>query len=58
MADDEYITVTFTRFGEQNRGMFAVKADIKTIPLKVVIDALREIADKIESEMIMYPRRN
>ena len=49
--EKEQLTITFTRWEGRNRGMFNVTTDIKTIPLKVVVDALRYLANHIEEEL-------
>jgi len=52
MDKNEHLTITFMRFDENhNRGMFSVETDIRLIPLKVVVDTLREIADRVEEEI-------
>ena len=49
--EKEHLTITFTRWEGQNRGMYAVTTDIKTVPLRVVVDALRFLAEHIEDEL-------
>jgi len=49
--EKESLTIAFTRWEGRNRGMYTVTTDIKTIPLRVVVDALRFLAKHIEDEL-------
>jgi len=53
--EEEQLTITFTRWQGQNRGLVNVHTDIKTIPPRVVVDTLRGIADMIEEELSREP---